>query len=54
MVNFENRNIELSLIKREFSRLEEFAKLAENPSDSFKLKKMINDYYKIYEGDVEL
>jgi len=44
----ENKGFEVSLIKREFSRVDEFSHLAENPSESLKLKERINNYYNIY------
>jgi superfamily II DNA or RNA helicase len=44
-------NSEYSLIKREYERMEDFAKLAENSSEVVKLKDKINAYYKLnYQG----
>ena len=40
-----NFNSEYSLIKREYERMEDFARLAENTSEVVKLKDKINEYY---------
>jgi len=45
--NNEILNSEYSLIKREMERMEEFSKLAENSSEVVKLKKKIEEYYKL-------
>lgn len=39
---------EFSLIRREFERMEDFAKLAENSSEFTKLKDKVKDYYNLY------
>lgn len=44
----EQDGYEISLIKREFQRVEEFAAASENYSDSMKLLDKINKYYNIY------
>jgi len=44
-------NSEYSLIRREYERMEDFAKLAENSSEVVKLQDKITDYYKLnYQG----
>lgn len=40
-------NSEYSLIRREYERMEDFADLAENPSDVTKLQEKIDDFYKL-------
>jgi len=46
-----NLNSEYSLIRREYERMEDFAKLAENSSDVVKLQDKIRDYYSLnYNG----
>jgi len=40
-----NLNSEYSLIRREYERMEDFARLAENTSEVFKLQDKISDYY---------
>lgn len=40
-------NSEYSLIRREYERMEDFAKLAENSSAVIKLQQKINDFYKL-------
>lgn len=44
----ENNKYELSLLRKEIVRIEEFARLSENPSDSSKLKESIVENYRIY------
>ena len=41
----QNVDCEISLFKREKERLDDFVKLCENPSESFKLVDKINKYY---------
>ena len=41
-------NSEYSLIRREYERMEDFAKLAENSSEIIKLKDKITTFYKLY------
>ena len=41
------RNYELTLFKREKERLDDFVRLCENPSESFKLIDEINEYYQL-------
>ncbi len=48
MSGSEYLNSELSLIRREYERMEEFASLAENTSDVTKLQDKINEFYKLY------
>ncbi len=44
-------NSEYSLIRREYERMEDFAKLSENSSEVVKLQDKINAYYKLnYHG----
>ena len=44
-------NSEYSLIRREYERMEDFAKIAENSSEVVKLKDRIRDFYKLnYKG----
>ena len=44
-------NSEYSLIRREYERMEDFAKLSENSSEVVKLQDKIRDYYKLnYQG----
>jgi superfamily II DNA or RNA helicase len=42
-----NLNKEYSLIRREYERMEDFARLAENSSDVAKLKEKIDAFYKL-------
>lgn len=42
-----NRDYELTLFKREKERLDDFVRLCENPSESFKLIDEINEYYQL-------
>ncbi len=44
-VNPESSDYEISLFKREKERLDDFVRLCENPSESYKLIDQINDYY---------
>jgi superfamily II DNA or RNA helicase len=49
-----NLNSEYSLIKREYERMEDFARLAENTSDVVRLQDKIREFYKKnYEGGKE-
>ncbi len=41
-------NSEYSLIRREYERMEDFARLSENPSEVILLQQKINAYYKLY------
>jgi superfamily II DNA or RNA helicase len=41
-----NLDCEYSLIKREYERMEDFARLAENTSEVYKLQDKIGNYYK--------
>ena len=43
----QNVDCEISLFKREKERLDDFVKLCENPSESFKLVDKINKYYNL-------
>ena len=42
-----NRDYELTLFKREKERLDDFVRLCENPSESYKLVDKINEYYQL-------
>lgn len=42
-----NRDYELTLFKREKERLDDFVRLCENPSESYKLIDEINEYYQL-------
>lgn len=42
-----NSDYEISLFKREKERLDDFVRLCENPSESYKLIDQINDYYQL-------
>jgi superfamily II DNA or RNA helicase len=47
-----NLNSEYSLIRREYERMEDFARFAENSSEVVKLQNQISDYYKLnYVGE---
>lgn len=42
-----SRDYELTLFKREKERLDDFVRLCENPSESYKLIDEINEYYQL-------
>ena len=42
-----SQNCEVALFKREKERLDDFVRLCENPSESYKLVDRINEYYQL-------